>query len=94
MLYVYLNLLYVHSKNSRNNINKNPFVLLVNEGEVNLLADSQLGTFFVALVTSWRCQVLLYVHAKCVRSCSMRIDMVGAALFLSCWHPEQHNWPT
>jgi hypothetical protein len=57
MLYAYLNLLYVHSKNSRNNISKNPFVLLVNEGEVNLLADSQLGTFFVALVTSWRCQV-------------------------------------
>ncbi len=29
-----------------------------------LLADSQFGSFFIALATSWRRQVFLYVHSK------------------------------
>jgi hypothetical protein len=41
-----------------------------------------LGHFFVALATSWRRQVLLYVHSKCIGNCSMCIQsMAGAALF-------------
>ncbi len=43
---------------------------------------SYFGTFFIALATSWRHQVLLYAHSKYPGNCSMRIqNMAGAALF-------------
>jgi hypothetical protein len=53
------------------------------QGEGILLDYSQFGAFVVALVTSWRRQVLLYAHSKHVGSCSMRIqNMARAVLFI------------
>jgi hypothetical protein len=69
---MHLNLLYVHSKYSGNNINMNPlFLRLVWRIFI-----------YIAKATSWRRQVLLYAHLKCVESSSMLIqNMEGAALF-------------
>jgi hypothetical protein len=70
MLYAYSNLLNAHSKYSRSNISMNPSFLCPVLG------------FFVAPAISWRRQVLLYAHSKCLGKCSMRIqNKAGASLF-------------
>ncbi len=59
------------------------WILLVNSrrGESYWLIPS-LAHFCCCVVTSWRRQVLLYAHSKCIGSCSTSIqNMAGAALF-------------
>jgi hypothetical protein len=53
------------------------------QGEVNLIGCLPVWRiFFVALVTSWRRQVLLCAYSKCLGNYSMHIQyMAGAALF-------------
>jgi hypothetical protein len=53
------------------------------QGEANLIGCHPVECiFFLALAVSWRRQVLLYAHSKCLVNCSMRIqNMAGAALF-------------
>jgi hypothetical protein len=83
MLYAYSNLLFALSKYSRSNMSINPLFLLDNlwRGRSFWLIPS-LAHIFLALTTSWRRQVFLYAHSKCVRGCSMRIqNMARAALF-------------
>jgi hypothetical protein len=56
-----------------------------------LLADSQFGPFVLRPVISWRSQVSLYAHSKCIRSCCMCIqNIAGAALFIS--QRQVENW--
>ncbi len=75
---MYSNLLYAHQKYSRNN----PLFLLANSRRGRSDRTSSLVHLFLSLETSWRRQVLLYVHSKCVRGCSAHIqDMAGDALF-------------
>ncbi len=71
-------MLYAHSKYSESN---SAWILLVDtwRGESYWLSPS-LAHFFLAI--SWRRQVLLYAHSKCLGNCSMRIqNTAGAALF-------------
>ncbi len=53
------------------------------QGEANLIDCLPVQCiFFLALAISWRRQVLLYAHSKCLGNRSMRIqNMAGASLF-------------
>jgi hypothetical protein len=73
MVCAYSNLLYAHSKYSVSNNSMNSLFLWVNS-----FADSQFWTFLVALAISWRRQLLLYAHSKCVELLNV---FGGAALF-------------
>jgi hypothetical protein len=53
------------------------------QGEANLIGCLPVWRVFcLALAISWKRQVLLYAHSKCLGNYSMRIqNMAGAALF-------------
>ncbi len=61
-----------------------------------LCSHAQFGTFFVALATLWRHQVLLYAHSKCVGELLKVHSKYRELLFffLSCRRLEQHGQPS
>jgi hypothetical protein len=70
----------MHIQNTSEQLSVNP-IGLHKERRI-LFADSQFGAFFVTLATSWRRQVLLSAHSKCLGNYSMRIqNMAKATLF-------------
>jgi hypothetical protein len=73
----------MHSKYSRSKISINSVFPLANSRKCGSIGWFPVSQFFLALVKSWRHQVLICAHSKCVGSCSMLIqtNMAAAALF-------------
>jgi hypothetical protein len=49
--------------------------------EANLIGCLPVWRIFFTLAISWRRQVLLYTHSKCLRNCSMRIQNMAELLY-------------
>ncbi len=66
-----------------------PWIIQRRDGSYWLIPS--LDHFVLGPVISWRSQVLLYAHSKCIRSCCMCIqNIAGAALFIS--QRQVENW--
>jgi hypothetical protein len=63
--------------------------------EAYLIDCLQVWRIFYALATSWRRQVLLYAHSKCLGNFSMHIHFYGGSCSIfSFGRLEQHNRPS
>jgi hypothetical protein len=59
---------------------REPYWLI--QEEANLIGSLPVWHIFFTLAISWRRQVLLYAHPKCLGNCSIRIqNLAGAARF-------------